>query len=277
MKIKHLLILTLISLSWSFADVLLRIDGYTLSRKEFESLFSSYWRDIFHIPIHRASASDRRDFLIEYARCKLVLLGAREENLSVGEEKLKLALRERIGKLSVPPVVKELLRCELTVERVMEETQSDIDLSEEALRAYYILNKRDFYFPDRIMLLRVFVKDQSKLSTVRNILDYSDKVYIKGVVLGKPMWYSLQTLPIVIKRSLPSYRKGEVSKPIPVEGGYLLVKVLDRKKAGILPFEEAKGMIRDKIVKEYKEEVLRRWLRNVAQRHHIELNTESLF
>ncbi len=277
MKIKHLLILTLISLSWSFADVLLRIDGYTLSRKEFESLFSSYWRDIFHIPIHRASASDRRDFLIEYARCKLVLLGAREENLSVGEEELKLALRERIGKLSVPPVVKELLRCELTVERVMEETQSDIDLSEEALRAYYILNKRDFYFPDRIMLLRVFVKDQSKLSTVRNILDYSDKVYIKGVVLGKPMWYSLQTLPIVIKRSLPSYRKGEVSKPIPVEGGYLLVKVLDRKKAGILPFEEAKGMIRDKIVKEYKEEVLRRWLRNVAQRHHIELNTESLF
>ncbi len=277
MKIKHLLILTLISLSWSFADVLLRIDGYTLSRKEFESLFSSYWRDIFHIPIHRASASDRRDFLIEYARCKLVLLGAREENLSVGEEELKLALRERIGKLSVPSVVKELLRCELTVERVMEETQSDIDLSEEALRAYYILNKRDFYFPDRIMLLRVFVKDQSKLSTVRNILDYSDKVYIKGVVLGKPMWYSLQTLPTVIKRSLPSYRKGEVSKPIPVEGGYLLVKVLDRKKAGILPFEEAKGMIRDKIVKEYKEEVLRRWLRNVAQRHHIELNTESLF
>ncbi len=277
MKIKHLLILTLISLSWSFADVLLRIDGYTLSRKEFESLFSSYWRDIFHIPIHRASASDRRDFLIEYARCKLVLLGAREENLSVGEEELKLALRERIGKLSVPPVVKELLRCELTVERVMEETQSEIDLSEEALRAYYILNKRDFYFPDRIMLLRVFVKDQSKLSTVRNILDYSDKVYIKGVAVGKPMWYSLQTLPTVIKRSLPSYRKGEVSKPIPVEGGYLLVKVLDRKKAGILPFEEAKGMIRDKIVKEYKEEVLRRWLRNVAQRHHIELNTESLF
>ena len=30
-------------------------------------------------------------------------------------------------------------------------------------------------------------------------------------------------------------------------------------------------------VRKAKEEVLRKWLRNVAQRHHIELNTESLF
>ncbi len=271
-----LLAILLTSIS-SFSQVVLRIDDFFLSKDKFEALFKSYWSDIFHIPVHRAGKLDRKEFLIEYARCKLILLGAAEENLTVSEEEFKTSLRERVGKRSVPEVVEELFRCELTTEKLVRELYTETEPSEEALRAYYILNKRDFYFPDRVLLLRVFVKKQGQISLVRNMLTYSDSIHIKGVTVGKPLWFSLQTLPSVIRRSLSSYEKGSVSKPIPLEGGYLVVKVLDRKKAGVLSFEEARTLIRDKIIKEYREEVLRRWLRRVAQRHQIELNLQHLY
>ncbi len=268
-RLTTLIIATILVPVVALSQVVLRIDEDVLTKEEFNQLFASYWKDIFHIPIHRATKSDRKDFLIEYGRCMLILKGAKEENIDIEEEELKRALRERVGKLSVAPVIKTLLRCELITEKILDIYSDEPELSENAMHAYYLLNKRDFYLPDRVLLLRVLVRDQKDIALVKNILTYSDKVYIKGIAVGKPSWYSLQTLPRIIKSSLHSYEPGTISKPIPIEGGYLILKILDRRKAGILSFREAKSVIKDKIIKEHKEEVLREWLRNVAKRHDI--------
>lgn len=57
-------------------------------------------------------------------------------------------------------------------------------------------------------------------------------------------------LPDVLKAQLSPYEVGRVSKPIYTDAGYVVFRVVGRRNEGILSLEEAKPMVRAKLIRE---------------------------
>ncbi|MCX8059608.1 MAG: peptidylprolyl isomerase, partial [Aquificaceae bacterium] len=87
---------------------------------------------------------------------------------------------------------------------------------------------------------------------------------------GQAMWYSIQTLPEVVRRQLYPYEVGKVTKPIQVGGVYVIFRVADRRGSGIMPLDEARPIVREKLLREKRQEAFQRWFQEVSKRYSVE-------
>ncbi len=210
------------------------------------------------------------DFLIEYARSRIILNEAKKMGIRVSEGELEEYIRRNIGSLSLSPVVRDMVRVEVITQKILDVIARDVKVSDNQITAYYYLNLRDFKIPARVLLRRVFAEDLDTANEAYSrLLRDSDLTGLK-VREGEPMWYSIQTLPNLVKDQLHPYEVGKVSKPIDTGTGYLILRVVDRSGGGIMPLEEAKPMVREKLLKEKREEVFRQWLQRVSRNYRLE-------
>ena len=269
-------ILILILFSFSFSEVVARVDGKVITREEFESAFRAYWREILHFNPGKPRKEDRRKFLFEYIRGIIIEDVATRMGLEVSEEEVRGQLR-RWGVRNPSDLIVKLARREILMKRIEDHLTRDLKVKEEEIKAYYLLNRREFRYPDQVKLLRVVAEDRRTAEEVYRALKRGGPVPRKeGVVVGRERWYSVQALPKKIRRKLWPYRVGSVSKPIRLGTGYLVLKVLDRRKAGFLPLSEVRDRVRRKILKMKREEVLRRWFRSVLRSYRVEILSGEL-
>jgi len=86
----------------------------------------------------------------------------------------------------------------------------------------------------------------------------------------------LESLPALVKRRLYPYVPGKISKPIKLDTGYLILKVVDRREAGFLPLEEAKDVIKRRLLAMRKEEVFRSWFKRILEHYGVEVFPQHL-
>ncbi len=265
------LILLFLLLSLSFARVAARVGNENISLEELRTAFNAYWREILHLPIARATSRDLQEFLVEYVRSKIIQAEARRMGISISQKEFEDYIERHIGSKRLSHVAQELVKTEMLTQKITDRLSSGLELKEEQITAYYYLNLRDFKLPAQVLLERYSVDS----------LDLANEVYFQlsrgmplsekvGVKEGQPMWYSIQTLPEVVKRQLYPYEKGKVSKPIEVGEGYLILRVADKRGSGIMPLEEAKPIVREKLLREKREEVFRKWFQEVSKRYSVE-------
>jgi len=270
------LTVVLFLVSLSFPEVVARLNGREITRDEFRKAFEIYWREVLHFNAGRPTPEDRKRFLFEYLKGMIVEDLAGDMGIHVSEAEVKERLR-RWGRRSADPVITQLVRRELLLERIEERLTADLEVTEEEIRVYYLLNRREFYLPEQIKLLRVVVADREEAERVYRTLKQQGKIPPDGQIrIGKERWYSVQSLPRRIRSRLFPYRKGTVSRPIRLETGYLLLKITDRRKAGFIPLDEVRERVRQKILRVKKEEVLRSWFRDILKGYRLELYLQNL-
>ena len=268
---RWLLILTLFA-TLSYAQVVAKINGETINKEELLSAFNAYWREIIHLPIAQATKKDLQDFLVEYIRAKIIEQEAKKMGLQVSSRELNEYITRTVGSVSLSPTVRELAKTELLTNKIVDTVAKGVSVSDKEITAYYYLNLRDFKLPSQVLVERYLAEDLDKANEVYYQLTRGLGVPQKG----QPMWYSIQTLPEVVKSQLYPYDIGKVSKPINTGSGYLILRIIDRRGGGILPLEEAKPLVREKLLREKRQEVFRRWFQEVLQNYRVEFYFSQL-
>ncbi len=267
-----LFLITLAFFGFSSGSVVARVGSETINREELYSYFDSYWREILHLPIARATKEDVQNFLVELVRSRVIKQEAKKMGISLKESEVQDYIQKNIGSKSLSSIALEFIKTELLVDKIAERLSSGFEVTENQLVAYYYLNLRDFKMPAQVRLER-FVADS---------LDTANELYyrlskginfwddIKGVRKGEAVWYSMQALPDVLKTQLGPYEMGSVSKPIQTEAGYVIFRLVGKRNEGILSLEEAKPIVRAKLIREKKQEVLKEWLEKTLKNYRVE-------
>ena len=69
---------------------------------------------------------------------------------------------------------------------------------------------------------------------------------------------------------------GRVTLPIRFEGKYIILKIVDTREPGVLPISMVREKVRSKLIRQKKEEVLRKWFRDVLSNYQLEIYPENL-
>ncbi len=272
-----LTLLTLLIFSLpSPAEVVARVNGKEISAEEVRRAFEVYWKEVLHFNPGKPTPEDRRRFFLDYIKGVVIEEFADEAGIRVSDREVEERLR-LWGRRNADPVLKRLVRRELILERIVDRLSRDLKVTEKEIRAYYLLNRREFYLPAQVKLLRVLVEDGRRARKIRDLLRRGEEIGDeKGVRVGKERWYSLHSLPRKVRRRLYPYRKGTVTRPIKLETGYLLLKITDKRKAGFLPLDEVRERVRQKLLRIKREEVLRSWFRDILKGYRLELYPQRL-
>jgi len=197
---------------------------------------------------------------------------AKRMGISLKDAEVEDYIQKNIGSKNLSSVALYLIKTELLVDKIAEGLYKGSEITENQVVAYYYLNLRDFKMPAQVRLER-FVADSLESANElyyrlsRGIEFWED---IKGVKNGEAIWYSMQALPDVLKAQLSPYEVGRVSKPIYTDAGYVVFRVVGRRNEGILSLEEAKPMVRAKLIREKRQEVLKEWLEKTLKNYRVE-------
>ena len=263
---------------FSSASVVARVGSETIKRDELYEYFNSYWREILHLPIARATKEDVQNFLVELVRSKVIRQEAKKMGISLKDAEVEDYIQKNIGSKNLSQIALYFISTELLVDKIAERLYKGSEITENQVVAYYYLNLRDFKVPAQVRLER-FVADSLESANElyyrlsRGIEFWED---IKGVKNGEAVWYSMQALPDVLKAQLSPYEVGRVSKPIYTDAGYVVFRVVGRRNEGILSLEEAKPMVRAKLIREKRQEVLKEWLEKTLKNYRVEFYFSQL-
>jgi parvulin-like peptidyl-prolyl isomerase len=267
-----LFLILLAFFGFSSASVVARVGSEVIRKDELYQYFNSYWREILHLPIARATKEDVQNFLVELIRSKVIRQEAKKMGISLSDAEVDAYIQKSIGSKNLSPVALYFIETEILVNKIAEMLYKGSEITENQVVAYYYLSLRDFKVPAQVRLER-FVADNLESANElyyrlsRGIGFWED---IRGVRRGEAVWYSIQALPDVLRAQLSPYEVGRVSKPIYTEAGYVVFMVVGRRKEGILSLEEAKPMVRAKLIREKRQEVLKEWLEKTLKSYRVE-------
>lgn len=268
---KFLLIIALLFLDIALGNVVARIEKETITSEQVRQAFNAYWREILHLPIARATNRDIQEFLVEYVRNKIINMEAKRMGIFVTNKEFDEYVERHVGNKRLSDVAKEFIYTEILTQKIIDRIAKDIEIKDGQITAYYYLNLRDFKLPARVLLERYLVDSLDLANEVYyNLVNGISVREKKGVRIGQPMWYSIQTLPEVVRRQLYPYNVGKSTKPIEVGGTYVIFRVIDRRGGGIIPLEEAKPIVREKLLREKRQEVFQKWFQEVLQKYSVE-------
>ncbi len=267
------LLLLLFFLSFTHGEILARINDRVITSEEFNAFFNTYWKQILHINGKKATLEDRKHFFFEYLRGIIVEKIAEDMGIEVEEREVKDRLKIW-GIRNAPKPLIDMIRREVILEKITEKITEGVKVSDREVEAYYLLNRREFYYPDQIKLLRVIAQDRKSALKAYEILKRGGKP--EGVTIGRERWYSLQALPKIVRRKLYPYRVGKVSRPIALETGYLILKITDKRKVGYLPLSEVRERVRESLLSMKKQEVLKEWFKEVLKGLKLEIYLQNL-
>ncbi|MCS7171491.1 MAG: peptidylprolyl isomerase [Aquificaceae bacterium] len=267
----RLILLLFLFLSLAHSNVVARIDKEAISLDELRKAFNAYWREILHLPIARATSRDIQEFLVEFVRSRIIQMEARRMGIWVSNPEIESYLERHVGSTRLSNVARDLLITEILSQKITDRIAKDIEVKEGQITAYYYLNLRDFKLPSQVLLERYSIEGLDKANeTYFSLLQGMTIKEDKHVKVGQAMWYSIQTLPEVVRRQLHPYEVGKTTKPIEVGGIYVIFRIAERRGSGIMPLEEAKPMVREKLLREKRQEVFQRWFQETSRRYSVE-------
>ena len=274
-----MVLLFLILVVFVYGSVVAEINGRKITDREFNVVFNTFWKRVVHLSSVKPSLKEKKIFLMDYVLKLIILEEAKKMGLRVSKKEVKHFIKTNVGVNIEEKPILDMIRAELLTEKLIDKLmgKEKIDFSEEKLRAYYEYYRREFYYPTSVKLLGIWTKDRKTALKVRKkLLNGEEIIEGDGIKIGKASWFSLSTLPRTVKRSFPYISKGSISKPIKIDGGYLIFKILEKREGGLIPFERAKPLIKKKILKEKRKEVFRRWFMNVLKNYRVKFYWENL-
>lgn len=170
------------------------------------------------------------------------------------------------GTLQDEKDIKSQIKADLLLEKLL---TKDVEISDKELKKYYEQNERVYSIPKMLKLKQIQVPDQSEANQVlEELKDGSSFEALamekstdqKTAPLGGDLGYIPEDGDILTeeaKAEVKTLSKGEWSKPVPADDGYLIYFVEDTIKKNHYSFKQVKEQIRRKIALEQVESPMR--------------------
>jgi len=175
-----------------------------------------------------------------------------------------------------------LIRDKLYLEVILKKVR----VSDGEVEAYYRDHQGEFTEPERVRLSQILLKTEGEtrdalaslqagkdFATLAKEKSQDPSTAQKGGDMG---WVRLGILPPELEEVAFSLYEGDISNPIKAKDGYYIIQVRERRKATVRPFEEVKGYIKEKLVRERQQEAMKSWIKKLRERSVIEINEDAL-
>jgi len=239
--------------------------------------------------------AQREERLQEWARenaIERVLLeqAARADAEPLPEEQLADALdqaRRRAGDDADEAQLRQEVELNLRVGRLLERAAAQApEPTDEQVRAYYDENREAFHAPERIHAAHIVMhvdadnppevaeaklrKAQKRLETgddFGQIADDDSDCEDPGGDLG---WFPRGHMVEEFENTIWNMKPGEVSDIFATRFGWHIVKMIEKKPAGLVPFEEVEDLAREHAQQQLRDEAVEKYLDSLREQASIE-------
>jgi len=145
----------------------------------------------------------------------------------------------------------------LLINKLMQEVTNEVNISDEEAREYYNNNKNQYEYGEQVNASHILLKDEEKVDEVMNKIDngqnFADlaEEYSQGPTAkdgGKLGFFSKGEMVPAFEEKAFELEVGEVSsEAVETDYGYHIIKVTDKKEAGVANFEEVKSNIKENL------------------------------
>ncbi len=243
-------------------SVILKIEDTAYVNADFESYARSMIGDEMDL-LTPVSLSRLMDSFIEE---KLLLHAAQKMGLSLTwEEKKQYLVKLRSESWSPdakePPEETETkhLFDRLLIEKYTYEMIKDFDSTEEEIKDYYDLHKRDFLKPERVEVSQILLKTEDRAIDVLEKIKVGSSEEFQAVARdeskgveasrgGKMGIFELGQLPYEMERVIFALKEGEMSQVVESSYGYHIFRLDKRHEPELVTLEEAVPSIKVEII-----------------------------
>ncbi len=283
-------IITLYELNTQFKEIA-GVDPSELQKKDDQQYFRTRWKVLDMIIDERIAAAKAKELDIQVTPeevDKAIERIKRQNDLTQEDLMEHLKSRGLTYERYRENVKKELQRVSL----INYEVKSKIIIRDEKVKEYYGAHKKEFSSPGEVHLATIFLKREESepagergkvLQKAREILSELKQGADFGALARKYSqgpgaqdggdlgFFKTSQLDKVLGRTADGLPAGGVSEPIIREGGIQIIKVLEKREAGLRPLSQVKEQIYDTL---YKAEVNKRfvsWIKELRDKSYIKV------
>jgi parvulin-like peptidyl-prolyl isomerase len=194
----------------------------------------------------------------------------------LGEDEFKAILKKRN---STEQEYREFLKERALIKKFKEELFKGITIDDDTLETYYEGHKESFSFPESVRLEMVIVDNiadaneiysrTKKGEDIKKIVEeYSTED--KKATFRRTRWMHYDEIPLVIQSKVKSGNIGDIIEPTDSADKIYIVKILEKRSARVLTFEEAKEDIKNTFLRRGQQNILEKWYETAKQKVTIE-------
>ena len=240
------------------------INGEIITLENFEQ----FWE---LIPDSYKAQLNKEDILEQLITQTLLIQKADELNL---REDPEIAFQ-------IKNAVDQILIQSLLQKEIIEKT----NLSDEDIKMYYEDNKDNYWQEEEIHALNILVESRDQAEDIINKLNEGEEfsslardfsISSSAAEGGDIGFITKGTLKAEIEEKLFILNPGEISEIIPIENGFHIFKVLEKKPSGYLELEIVKEEIRYQLLPLRQQEAFDKYLEEIEEKAIIEKNIDLL-
>lgn len=240
------------------------INGEIITLENFEQ----FWE---LIPDSYKAQLNKEDILEQLITQTLLIQKADELNL---REDPEIAFQ-------IKNAVDQILIQSLLQKEIIEKT----NLSDEDIEMYYEDNKDNYWQEEEIHALNILVESRDQAEDIINKLNEGEEfsslardfsISSSAAEGGDIGFITKGTLKAEIEEKLFILNPGEISEIIPIENGFHIFKVLEKKPSGYLELEVVKEEIRYQLLPLRQQEAFDKYLEEIEEKAIIEKNIDLL-
>ena len=160
-----------------------------------------------------------------------------------------------------------------------------LSISEQKAKAFFEKHSSRYWIPDQVWVQEIFVRSKSQaqqlldqIKTGAEFNELAKKHSLRKATAekgGDPGWLERGQMGNISLTGL-KLKKGEISKPIKVAGGYSVIKVLGKKKQRNKTFDEAQVELMNDVRHELSGTVFDQWVGRLKSKTNIQINDSLL-
>jgi peptidyl-prolyl cis-trans isomerase C len=263
-------------------DVVAKVGGSVLTKADFESLVSYY-------------SVERKKDLSKDEKFKKDLLDILVKRMALAAEARKKGIDK---KADVKNLISIYTNGILMTELLKAEVTDKVKIDDADLEVYYKTHESEFKHPQLVRVRHILIKatkdmsdeDKAKakkkaedlLAKIRSGEDFEklasefsedDGSKARGGDLG---FLEMGSLPKPFEKVAFSLKPGEVGGPVETSAGYHIIKLEEKKDAGVWPLETVKEQVREKVLRQIVNGKAKEYVEQVVKESKIEVHPDLI-
>jgi len=223
---------------------------------------------------------------------RLVLQAAKEKGMTVSPDDLEKAYtksKEMLGEEKFAEMLKDqqtsekayraFLEERILIDQYKDKILADLEIPEDVIEEYYDGHGTSFMSEERVKL-EVLVVDSAEMADEayekfkegQPFDDLMEKFSIlkeRGLT-GRTRWIPYKSLPQEVQFLIQGSEVGDILAPVKTKDGYYVIKIIDRQEPAIIPYEKAKDMIAESLLRNREAEALDDWYVQAREKATVE-------
>ena len=168
----------------------------------------------------------------------------------------------------------------LLINKLMQEVTNKVNISDEEAKEYYNNNKNQYEYGEQVNASHILLKEEKKVEEVLNKVDNGKNFaklaeeYSQGPTAekgGKLGFFAKGEMVPAFEEKAFDLEVGEISdEAVKTDYGYHIIKVTDKKEAGVASFEEVKSNIKENLSSKERQKAWNEFVKQLREEAEIE-------